>query len=329
MTIPSPVNLGIGVIGVGRHGSRYVNHLLRDVPGITLAALCRRRSSQGSGNIHLPAIPVYGDYHALITDPNVHAIVVVTPPTLCHDVCLAAIRASKPLLIEKPLAPSAHEARAMVLAANQANVLLMTAHTMRFDPTIDKVKELLPRIGILRSARMTSHIEFTSGTVVSDFGQRGALLEIGIHLLDAIRYLTGDEVRAVQCEMDPVPPAGPELRASVALETQRGIKVQINIARVPTGRIAHMTWVGTSGQLNADWSHCGISLMGSEGISEQWTVEARPTILAALEAFILAIRTKTRPPVTGEDGQRAVEIAEACYQSAARGGALAQVAYSP
>ena len=320
-------SLGIGLIGVGRHGSRYVQHLLHDVPGATLVAMCRKRIGEGIGGLPHSTIPIYRDYRALIADPMVQAVIVVTPPTLCHDIGLEAVRAGKPLLIEKPLALTAQEAQAIVRGAGQAGVLLMTAQTLRFDSTIEKVKDILPRLGALRSTTMTSHIEFVPSTSATReaFGPRGALLEIGIHLLDAVRFLTGDEVRDVRCHMDPVPPAGPESRAAVQLTTVRGIECRLDIARVPTGRIARMEWIGTEGRVSADWFQRRVMKYGGAGISEEWTVEPRQTILSVLQAFIHAIRTNSCPPVTGKDGQKAVEIAEACYRSAELGGQLVAV----
>ncbi|HEX6826347.1 MAG TPA: Gfo/Idh/MocA family oxidoreductase, partial [Nitrospiraceae bacterium] len=106
--------LRIGLIGAGRHGSRYIHHLLHDLPGVSLAALCRKRIGEGVPSLSQPEIPVYGDYRALIADPAVEAVVVVTPPSLCAEICLEAVRARKPMLVEKPLAPTGHEARAMV-----------------------------------------------------------------------------------------------------------------------------------------------------------------------------------------------------------------------
>lgn len=320
-------SLGIGLIGVGRHGSRYVRHLLHDMPDTNLVAICRRRIEEGIGGLPLSSIPVYGDYRALIADPLVRAVIVVTPPALCHEVCLEAIRVGKPLLIEKPLAPTAQQARAMVRVANQAGVLLMTAHTLRFEPVIEKLKSTLPQLGTLRSATMTSHIEVTSSIMpmTNGFGRRGALLEIGIHLLDAVRFLTSDEVSAVRCHMDLAPPAGPESRATVQLTTARGIECHIEVARVTAGRIAQMEWIGTEGRVSADWFRHRLMKQEGAGSTEEWTVEPRPTILSVLRAFVHAIRTNSCPPVTGEDGQRAVEIAEACYRSAELGGQLVKV----
>ena len=75
----STAMLGIGLIGIGRHGSRYVQHLLRDLPDVALAAVCRKSKS---GVFSDATIPVYDDYRAMISDPRVHAVVVVTPPSL-------------------------------------------------------------------------------------------------------------------------------------------------------------------------------------------------------------------------------------------------------
>ncbi|HSQ91882.1 MAG TPA: Gfo/Idh/MocA family oxidoreductase, partial [Nitrospiraceae bacterium] len=188
--------LRIGLIGAGRHGSRYIHHLLNDLPGVSLAALCRKRIGEGLPSLPKTEIPVYGDYRALIADPTVEAVVVVTPSSLCPEICFEAVNAKKPILIEKPLAPTGYEARAMVAAAEKAGLLLMTAHTLRFDSTILVLKDHLPEIGRLRYATFTSRIETKASAQVRSPtpGQRGALLEFGIHLLDVVPFLTGEEV---------------------------------------------------------------------------------------------------------------------------------------
>jgi predicted dehydrogenase len=58
---------------------------------------------------------------------------------------------------------------------------------------------------------------------------------------------------------------------------------------------------------------------------QEWVVQPQQTILAALRAFVRAIETNTPPPITGRDGCRAVEVADACYRSAELGGATVTV----
>ena len=319
--------LRIGLIGVGRHGSRYIHHLLHDLPGVSLAALCRKRIGEGLASLPTTEIPVYGDYRVLIADPAVDAVVVVTPPSLCLEICLAAVKARKPILIEKPLAPTGPEARAMVAAAEEAGLLLMTAQTMRFDSAILLLKDHLQEIGRLRYATFTSRIETKAGTQVQSWipGQRGALLEFGVHLLDLVPFLTGEEVVAVRCELDQLPAVAPDTMAIVQAQTASGIRCVMDVARVVAGRVARTEWVGTQGQIAADWCHHRVTAVIGDASPQEWLVQPQQTILATLRAFVHAIETNSPPPITGRDGCRAIEVADACYRSAEQGGVSVMV----
>ena len=323
------MSLKIGLIGVGRHGSRYVHHLLHDLPGASLVALCRKRIGEGLPALSTNNVPIYGDYRALIADPRVEAIVVVSPPSLSPEICLEAVKAGKPVLIEKPLAPTGHEARTMVRAAEEAGVMLMTAQTMRFDSTILSLRDHLPEIGRLRYATFTSRIEAKASAQVQAPipGQRGALLEFGVHLLDLVPFLTGEKVVNVRCELDQPLTIAPETMAIVQAQTTSGLRCIMDIARVSAGRVARTEWVGTHGQLAADWFHHRVTAVIGDRGPQEWVVQPQQTILATLLAFVHAIETKTPPPITGRDGCRAVEVADACYRSAEQGGATVDVSF--
>jgi predicted dehydrogenase len=317
----SSTPLGIGLVGVGRHGSRYAQHLLHDLPEAALMAICRR---SGGGSYLGTPIPVFDDYRTMIADPRVDAVVVVTPPSLCHPICLTAVEAGKAILIEKPLALNGRDARAIVAAAEQRHVPLMTAQTMRFDPTIMLLREQLRTIGPLTSASLVSHVETKANLMPGTKGPvaLGALLELGVHLLDLIRFLTGDEILDVQCTMTPAPHTGPETQVQAQVRTSGGILCALDVARVETQRQGRAEWRGAIGRIKADWVTRTLTRIDDDGTSETWTLQARPTILATLEAFVQAIRTNTAPPITGLDGCLAVEAADACYRSAARDGAV-------
>jgi len=319
--------LRIGLIGAGRHGSRYIHHLLHDLPGVSLAALCRKRTGEGLPSLPTSEIPVYGDYRALIADPTVEAVVVVTPPSLCPEICFEAVKAKKPILIEKPLAPTGREARAMVAAAEEAGLLLMTAQTLRFESAILLLKDHLPKIGRLRYATFTSRIETKASAHVRSPipGQRGALLEFGIHLLDMVPFLTSQEIVAVRCELDQLPSVAPDTMAIVQAQTVSGLQCVLDIARVVAGRVARTEWVGARGQIAADWFHQRVSSVIGDTAPLEWAVQPQQTILATLRAFVHAIETNSPPSITGHDGCRAVEVADACYRSAELGGASVSV----
>ncbi len=321
--------LGIGLIGLGRHGSRYAQHILNDLPEGRLVAVSRRRTTGASLLPSALAIPCYPDYHDLIENPHVEAVVVVTPPALNLDICLAVAGARKALLIEKPLAVSAAEARLIAGAARQSRQVMMTAHTLRFDAAVAALKERQAMIGGLQYLSLVSRMEpHGLSEEVRGFGGRGCLLEIGIHLLDLIRVFTNDEVLTVSCEMDSVPPRGAERRIIGRFTTRGGLAGLFDASRVSSGRTGRIELIGTEGQLSADWCGRTIAQVSAQHGNGTWPTAADPTVLSTLRAFVRSVREKLPPPISIEDGKRAVEIAEACYASAQTGGGLVTVEYA-
>jgi predicted dehydrogenase len=311
--------IGVGLIGVGRHGMRYAQHLVQDLPTASLRAVCRRHPEQGFQVPGAESVKVYGDARSLIADPMVDVVVVVTPPIYSSKICGLAIQARKPLLIEKPLATTATDARMMVAQACEAGVPLMTAQTLRFDHTIQHMKTLQPCIGRSQQLNLVFHIEIrkTAPDHAAGYGQRGALLEIGVHMLDLVRFLTGEEVRDVRCTMDQHPTSAPELKALVHLTTIGGTTCRIEIARVLESRAGRAIWIGSQGRVEADWMQRRIRCVDDAGVE---TMNVAPpssqTVLHTLTAFLQAVKNNSPMPITAEDGCRAVEIVEACYRSA-------------
>ena len=319
----TPVRLGL--IGMGRHGSRYIRHI-GELPEMKLAALCRR--TEGAVQAAGPAIPCYTDYRQLIDDPSVDAVIVVTPPSLNRDICLAAVQSKKPVLIEKPLATNAEDAALMVRAARDAGVMLMTAQTLRFDQAILDCMTHRHEIGWPRYLNLTLRMEPAAGPPGSSaFSGRGIALEIGVHLLDLVRFLTAEEVEEVRCLMDAIPPGAAEARLFAWLRLTGGCWVLLDISRVSSGRVGRVEWVGTDGQLEADWQTRRLRLVSASLPIKEWQVEPSPTIVATLRSFVGAVRKSAEPAISGEDGKRAVEIAEACYESARRNGEPVMVRY--
>jgi predicted dehydrogenase len=301
---------------------RYARHIVQDLPIACLRAICRQHPEQGFNLPGSSSVTVYKEPQSLIADPLVDVVLVVTPPIYSLDICRMAVLARKPLLIEKPLATTAADAHAMMVLAREAEVPLMTAQTLRFDHTIQHMKTLRHRIGRLERLDLISRIELkpTAPDHADGYGKRGALLEIGVHMLDLVRFLTGEEVSEVRCTMDILPSAGPETSASVDLTTGGGTACRIDIARVAVGRVGRAVWSGSQGRLEADWGQRQLHCSDETGTTD-FDLPPAQTVLATLTAFLQAVNDDTPMPITGEDGFRAVEIAEACYHSAQDAGA--------
>jgi predicted dehydrogenase len=313
--------IGVGLIGVGRHGMRYARHIVQDIPTASLRAVCRRHPEQGFDLAGASSVHLYKEPQSLISDPLVDVIIVVTPPIYSLDICRMAVQAGKPLLIEKPLGTTAAEASVIVGLAREASVPLMTAQTLRFDQTIQEMKRCQSRIGQSERLELVSRIETkkTAPDHADGYGKRGALLEIGVHMLDLVRFLTGEEPQDVRCTMDALPPVAQERSAFVDLTTGGGTICRIEIARVPAGRVGRAVWSGSQGRLEADWGQGRLRCCDETG-TKDFDFPPAQTVLATVTAFLEAVKNDCPMPITGEDGCRAVEIAEACYRSARLGG---------
>jgi UDP-N-acetylglucosamine 3-dehydrogenase len=149
---------------------------------------------------------VYDDWRELVRDEEIDAVCVTTPNDLHYEMTIAACRAGKHVFVEKPLALNLTQAREMVAAARENNVLLMVHQNQRFFPVHEIAKQILDArvLGPILSLRARwSHAgpEHWSPEGAWFFDKtragHGALFDLGIHKFDLIRYLTGKEAAQV------------------------------------------------------------------------------------------------------------------------------------
>ena len=151
--------LGIGLIGLGKHGSRYVRHIVEDLTDAALVAVCRRNRPEGEKLAAAYRCTFHDDYRDLVANPGVDAVVVAVPPILHPAIVEAACRAGKPLLIEKPLATSLPAAQRIASLVSASRVRAMVAHTLRFNRTVQTVQAHVPEIGPLHALYLSQRFE--------------------------------------------------------------------------------------------------------------------------------------------------------------------------
>ncbi|OAH09976.1 Gfo/Idh/MocA family oxidoreductase [Streptomyces jeddahensis] len=132
----------IGVIGAGNMGADHVSTLHRFVSGaeVTLVADVDRERADAVAST-VPGARATDDAHALIADPGVDAVVIASHDSTHADLAIAAVRAGKPVMCEKPLAPTTRECVRVVRAEQQAGGGLISLGFMRrFDPAYMELK---------------------------------------------------------------------------------------------------------------------------------------------------------------------------------------------
>ncbi len=129
----------IGIIGTGKHGSRYANHIVHDVDGLELAAISRR-SEEVKTQAAQWQCNWYQDWQQLVADQQVEAVVSVVPPALNLAIARHCAARKKPLLLEKPLADTVEAATEIVHLYQEHNLPLTTGQTLRYNQVIQTLK---------------------------------------------------------------------------------------------------------------------------------------------------------------------------------------------
>jgi len=170
----------IGIIGTGKHGSRYARHIIADFPDHTLAAVSRR-SVDGRGQAGEWKCKYHCDWRNLINDPDVEAVISVVPPSLNFDIAKACVAAGKPLLIEKPLAVDSVIGNSIVVMFDKADLPLTVAQTLRYNGVVQGLKANIDKTGTLHSFSASQRLEPSTLKWLEDpfLAGAGVILHVG------------------------------------------------------------------------------------------------------------------------------------------------------
>jgi predicted dehydrogenase len=313
----------IGVIGAGAHGGRYARHAARDVPGMGLAAICRRSTEPGRAL----AAELGCRYHAspddLLADPDVDGVVVATPPASHLPLARAVLLAGKPLLLEKPMTGTLAEARDLAwLDERSGTAPLMVGQALRWNPVLRKVAELWPRLGRVHMVRAAQRLAPTTLAWQRDRAETvgGSVLLTGVHLFDTVRWLTGAEFVTVDSRQRQVANPVVEDHFLARAELSDGCWASCEVSKFTASRCGWFEAVGERGQLLADYQADGGIVLRSGKTEEHFDISAAaPTLPPLLADWLAAVRAGAAPPVTVRDGLATLLVVDACYRSAAAG----------
>ncbi len=174
----------VGVVGAGYWGK----NLVRTFDGLDTTDL--RYIADSSGDIlsrydTYPETIKTSDYMNVIGDGSVDAVVIATPPVTHHEIALAALRAGKHVMIEKPMTLSVDHARELVAAADEFNKKLMVGHLLLYHPCVTALKSYLDS-GDLGDVHYLYCQRLNLGKVRSD---ENALQSLAPHDISVANYL--------------------------------------------------------------------------------------------------------------------------------------------
>jgi predicted dehydrogenase len=266
---------------------------------------------------------VVADWQEVLTRTDVDAVDICTPNAAHAEMAVRAARAGKHVLVEKPIATSLAEADEMIAAAEAAGVVLMPAHNLRFArpslaaAAVVSAGQIGEIVGVRASLAHTGPQDWAPGAdwfFDRDRSGGGALLDLGVHLVDLLRAVTGDELDAVTAITKPRPGAdGIDNAGEVGFRLRGGAIGSLRASWDTTPAAGmQLTVIGTKGTVAVG---SGPPVVRDEGGSESQL--SLPDMVNPYALFAEACAGRVPPPVTGLDGRAALAGVLAAYESAA------------
>jgi len=311
----------VGIIGTGKHGSRYARHVVEDIDGLDLVAVSRR-TDEGRVQARRWSCRWYPDWRHLIADQEVDCVIAALPPVLNGQVATACALAGKPLLLEKPMAVSVAEAERIHALFRHRAVPLTIGQTLRYNRVIGMLREQLTTIGTLHSFSADQRLETASLAWLDDPDQAGAgvTFHSAVHVFDALRWITGQSVVRAMARIRCVHSARLEDHLVALVELEHGVIGTVDCSKIGPARSGRIEFIGSSGQLHGDQVHHLIETIRGQNRTPVAPGSPVSTIVPLLRDWRAFLCGEQPNPIAGEEGLAAVRVCEACLRSAAKGG---------
>jgi len=320
--------LRVAVIGIGAMGRNHAR-VYGDIPGVQLVGVADTDTEMAADIARRYGGQVYANYRQMLDEQRPDAVTVAVP-TIDHlEVALEVIERGIHLLIEKPIAFSVEEGQQLIDAADEAGVKLMVGHIERFNPAVLALKHRLEDGQLGRVFQLDARRQGPFPARVKDVG---VVIDLAVHDLDVMRYVTGREVKRVFAETERRIHSSREDLLSGLVRFEQGIVGTLMINWLTPIKIRELFVTGERGMFQVDYLQQDLyfyenadaptvewpfrNLRGvSEGKMIRYVVAKREPLLIEQEAFLAAIRGESAIPVTGQDGLQALELAQAVVAS--------------
>jgi UDP-N-acetylglucosamine 3-dehydrogenase len=326
----------VAVIGAGLVAQRSHLPAYAAVEEADIAAIVSGRIETARVAAERFGVPrVLVTWQDVVSDPEIDAVDICTPNALHAPIAIAAARAGKHVLVEKPMAVTVDEADAMIAAARAAGVVLMVAHNLRFVPVFETIKEIVAagtigRLLAVRSAFMHAGPDEAWGATSDWFWRAelaggGSMLDLGIHMIDLVRWFVDRpviEVTAMTARRIKPTFADDSAIALLRFEGDVLASVQSSWAARPFpdrhimihGELGYVSMSGSAAEPLA------VHLVSEEGSRAVVpTIPDTSTLGNPYVHFIRCIQQGIRPLTSGEEGRASLAVALAAYESARTG----------
>jgi predicted dehydrogenase len=326
----------VAVVGYGYWGPNLVRNAL-ERPELELRLLCERDPQRAAAfGARVPGVGVTAELDRALSDPEVDAVIVATPPRTHHAIVRAALDAGKHVLVEKPLATTGADARQLVDLAAARDLVLMPGHTFVYSPAVNKVRDLI-RDDVVGEVYFVTSSRMNLGKYQAD----GVVCDLAPHDLSILLYWLDEPVVEVAASARSVFREGVPEAAFLTLTFAGGAAANIQISWLAPRKIREMVVVGSRRMVQYDDTAAdesvrvydrGMEFTTPENFGEHQLsyrsgdivvprLDAHEPLGLELEDFARAIRTGSTPRSSARLGLEIVNAIEAAEASLRRRGA--------
>jgi len=328
-----------GVIGAGAIARRRHLPELQDNPNAEIAAVCDRNLERAKEMTDIYGGKAFSDYKDLIAMKDLDAVIVCATNTTHAEMTIAALRAGKHVMCEKPMATTLEDARAMIDVSEQTGKFLMITHNLRLASAYVKARE------ILQSGKLGRVLTFetTFGHPGSEFWaidggntwfyQKkitafGVMGDLGIHKIDLVHWLLDQdftEVAAMAGTLNKRNTKGElidvEDNAVCLLKTSEGVLGTVTVSWTYQKEDNRTIFYCEKGVLRI-YAHPEYQLIVdySSDEGEYHKVGEIPTNIKQIKSgiadlFVDSLVKNRKPEISGEEGYKALETVMACFEA--------------
>ncbi|WP_322820246.1 Gfo/Idh/MocA family oxidoreductase [Chloroflexus sp.] len=314
--------LRAAVIGIGSMGRNHAR-VYATMPDVELVAVCDTNYAAASNLANIYRCRIYTDYQALLANEELDLVSVVVPTKHHFAVASAAIAHGVHVLVEKPIAATVEQGWLLIEAARRHGVILTVGHIERFNPAIIALKEQLDNHELGNLFQITSR---RVGPFPGRIADVGVVIDLATHEIDILNYLIGSPIVRMHVELHRHIHQSHEDMLSALLRFENGMIGILDINWLTPTKIRELSIIGERGMFVANYltqdltfyenDSCQgkawpeLALLGvSEGRSIRMKIPRREPLYEELRSFCEAVRYETAPPVSGEAGVVALEIA--------------------
>jgi len=305
----------VGVGAFGRNHARIYHQLAQQGEAVRLVGVVDPDVARADAVASEFGCRAFGSVEQLVTTHSEVQAASVAVPTVRHlEIARALMQAGVDVLAEKPLAASLAEADELVRLAQSLNRIGQVGHLERFNPAVRATAPLITQPMFFEVHRLSM---FTPRSLDVD-----VILDLMIHDLDVVLWLVKSPVKEIRAVGLPILSGKADI-ANVRLEFESGCVANFTASRVSTERVRKLRFFQPRQYISLDYGRQEVLVFsvgepggaaGTPSVNPQIKV-AKPAIVAEeplqaeLRSFLEAVRTRSKPLVSFEDGRRALALA--------------------